>query len=750
MAPGDASEGADDTGAWRTVLDYVDAPVVACDLTGRLTYFNPAAVQFWGGRPQPGATWCQGLHLWRDGRRVDARNCLLAEAIREEREACDDNIEFEGGDGVRRRIAVRAAPMRRQGTIIGAFAVARDSVDRRALGLARERLTAIVQSSDDAIISTDIDGVITSWNEGAHRLYGYVAEEMIGRPMSLLIPTDRADEEPGVLGRVLSGATIDHYETFRRRKDGTEVAVSLSVSPVHDDAGVIVGASKIARDVSERHAADLVRSRLAAIVESSDDAIVSKDLHGIITTWNRGAERLFGYAASEAVGKPITILIPPERLDEEPQVLGRIVQGESIEHFETLRRHKNGALLDISLTVSPIRNRLGVIVGASKIARDITERKRAERQLALADQRKDEFIATLSHELRNPLAPLRTSIEVMRTQLDLPPTTQSLVYIMRRQVDHLVRLVDDLLEVSRVSRGTVVLEKVTLLLDDVLRDAVEISRPLIESSAHQLTVALRPGRYGIVGDRVRLVQVFSNLLNNAAKFTPKGGVITLDLQALEQEAIVRIADTGVGIPSDDLENIFGLFTQLAQRHSSGGLGVGLSLARRLVEMHGGSVRASSEGVGHGTTFIVRLPLNLGLGTVISPVLDMPRQGAAARCVMIVDDNQDAADSMAALLTLLGHRIHVAYTAEAALVLGDRVQPEIALLDIGLPGMSGYELAQQIRGRDWGGRAMLVAITGWGQDGDRRRAKAAGFNHHLVKPVRISVLEDLFMSAHLDQ
>jgi PAS domain S-box-containing protein len=738
-----------DEDLWSGVFDALDQPLCLFDREGHVLRCNRAAVSWWGAAPMPSDRWCAGRAVFRDGAPISHEDLPPARAIALDRRVEESGLELLRQDGSRSRYDVRAAPVRNpDGAVVGAIACVRDLVDRSDLETARGRLAAIIQTSDDAIISTDLQGRITSWNEGARRLYGYTADEMIGRPTSVLIPSASQDEQPDVLARIRSGGTLDHYETFRRRNDGTLVAVSLTVSPMLDERGTVIGASKIARDVSERHAAELVKNRLAAIVESSDDAIISKDLKGIITSWNRGAERLFGYSEKEVIGKPITILIPPERLDEEPQVLGRIARGESLEHFETVRRHKNGQLLDISLTVSPIRTRHGVIVGASKIARDITERKRAERRLAEADRRKDEFLAMLSHELRNPLAPLRTSLDVLAERPTAEAARLRVIDIMRRQVDHLVRLVDDLLEVSRISRGTITLVPDRHDLSEILHDALEISRPLLQSRQHQLSLAMAPSAVGVMADRVRLVQVFSNVLNNAAKFTPPGGSIQVLLETRGADAVVRIIDTGIGIPQADLETVFEMFTQLGHGDAAAsGLGVGLSLVHRLIDMHGGRVEAISRGLGHGTEIRIVLPLIHSEATAppAQPDATSPAHALGLR-ILIVDDNQDAADAMAALLGSLGFEAHVAYNGSEAIDCGDRLHPDVLLLDIGLPGMSGYDVATVARQREWGRRALFVALTGWGQEDDRARSRAAGFDHHLVKPVTTDALLHALRSA----
>jgi PAS domain S-box-containing protein len=287
-------------------------------------------------------------------------------------------------------------------------------------GEAAARLAAIVQSSDDAIVSKTLDGVITSWNRAAEKLFGYPASEAIGQSIFLIVPADRRAEEEDVVARLRRGETVDHFETVRRRKDGSLVDVSLTISPVRDGRGRIIGASKIARDIGERLRSAETVSRLAAIVDSSDDAIVGETLAGVITSWNGGAERLFGFPVAEAVGQPIELIVPPDRRDEEKRVRARVRNAESVPHFDTVRRRKDGSLIDVSLTVSPVKDERGRVIGASKIARDIGERKRVERERAQlyadaqdTNRAKDEFIAMLGHELRNPLGAISSAIHLL-------------------------------------------------------------------------------------------------------------------------------------------------------------------------------------------------------------------------------------------------------------------------------------------------------------------------------------------------
>jgi len=385
---------------FRQLLELLPAAVYTIDAAGRITVFNEAAADLWGCRPTLGTSeWCGSWRLyWPDGRPMRHDECPMAVALKEGRPIRGAEAAAERPDGTRVPFLAYPTPLRdRSGALTGAVNMLIDITERKRSELFEQRLASIIDSSDDSIVSEDLDGIIKTWNPGAERLFGYAAEEVIGKPITLLYPMDRHDEESDILSRLRHGERVDHYETVRRRKDGSLVEISLTVSPLKNAEGRIIGASKIARDITERKRTEQLRQRLAAIVESSDDAIVSKDLDGIIATWNPGAERLFGYTAEEVIGKPITLLIPMDRHDEESDIISRIRRGERIDHYETVRRHKDGSLVDVSLTISPVKNAEGKIVGASKIARDITERRRAQEQQNL-------LIREMSHRVKNLFA----------------------------------------------------------------------------------------------------------------------------------------------------------------------------------------------------------------------------------------------------------------------------------------------------------------------------------------------------------
>ena len=472
------------------------------------------------------------------------------------------------------------------------------------------RLAAIVSSSDDAIVSKDLTGRITSWNGAAERMFGWTAEEVIGRSITIIIPADRQAEEQFVLSRVAQGLVVDHFDTVRQRKDGSRIEVSLTVSPIHAADGTVVGASKIARDISERRRLEWEALRLAAIVESSEDAIVSKNLDGVIQTWNGGAERMFGFAAAEAIGRHITIIIPDDRLHEETEVLRRVRAGESIQHFETVRRRKDGSFLDISLAVSPIRQG-GQIVAASKIARDITEQRRLRKEAEEASRMKDEFLAMLSHELRTPLNAMLGYTAMLRKG-GMEETQQAkAVDVIYRNAQTLTRLVGELLDTSRIVTGQIRLDVRDCNLSSLAHEAAENIRPSTDAKGILLETAIEPG-VGIRGDRDRLRQVMWNLLTNAVKFTPSGGRIELHLSAEPAEARVVVRDSGIGVPPEALPHIFQRFWQgeAGRSREHTGLGLGLALSRHFVELHGGRIGARSAGAGKGTEIWVELPRKL--------------------------------------------------------------------------------------------------------------------------------------------
>jgi PAS domain S-box-containing protein len=470
-------------------------------------------------------------------------------------------------------------------------------------------LAAVVESSDDAIITQSLDGTIETWNLAAERTFGYTAAEAVGRPISMLVPPERIDEEESAVERIRRGDTVRHFETERIGKSGRRVPVSVTMSPVLSPTGETYGISRIARDLTERQALERNAFHLAALVDSAEDAIASKDINGIVQTWNKAAERMFGYTAEEMVGHSIRTIIPRDRWHEEDDVLARIRSGRSIDHFETIRQRKDGSLIEISLSVSPIKTTTGAIIGASKIARDITMQRRLAREAEEANRVKDEFLAMLSHELRTPLNAVLGYTRMLRDGHLGPDRRERAIETIERNANLLGQLVADVLDVSSIVTGKVRLNMTSCDLNSIVQAATDVVRPSADAKGIELRIEAPKTPVRATCDGERMQQVFWNLLSNAVKFTPSGEV-AIALTNSGGRAKVTVTDTGVGIPAHALPFIFQRFWQgeTAAHRGTGGLGLGLALARHFVELHGGTIQAASEGEGKGATFVVMLPL----------------------------------------------------------------------------------------------------------------------------------------------
>jgi PAS domain S-box-containing protein len=508
----------------------------------------------------------------------------------------------------------------------------------------------------------------------------------------------------------------------------------------------------------QRESPDVAAARLAAIVDSSDDAIVSKTLEGVIISWNQAAERLFGYTAAEAVGQHITLIIPEDRLAEEDDVLARLRQGQRISHFETIRRRKNGELVEISLSVSPVRDASGTIVGASKVARDITERRALERltqtllererekraEAELLNRSKDQFLATLSHELRTPLNAIYGWARMLeRGSLDAEAVARAAQVIVRNTSAQ-VRLIDDLLDLSRVTAGKMRLDVRPMNVAAVLEAALETVQPAAAAKGIRLESVLDPRTGPIMGDPDRLQQVAWNLLVNAVKFTSKGGRVQVHLRRVNSHIEIAVSDTGEGIDPARIPQIFEPFRQVdvgpTRRHA--GLGLGLALVRHLVELHGGRVTATSEGEGHGATFKVTLPV-----AVIQPApIPLPAAtesgGGAEKSVslrdirlLVVDDDPEGLELASLVLVNAGAEVRTAASVADAMATLEGWAPDVLVTDLEMPGEDGFSLLSRARrATTAGGRRLpALALTAYGRSDDRVRVLAAGFNLHLAKP-----------------
>lgn len=484
------------------------------------------------------------------------------------------------------------------------------------------------------------------------------------------------------------------------------------------------------------------REWLRGTLTSIGDGVVVVDAGERVVLMNPVAERLTGWSHAEAEGRPIDevvrVNIPSDEGLNTGSLLGDQASGEVVQG-EVMLHEREGTLRPIDHSSAPIVDPSGTLAGAVVVMRDATERHRVEAELRGNDRRKDEFLAILAHELRNPLAPICNSLELLRRQ----PGTELAEHaraVAERQARLMVRLVDDLLDLSRISRGAIALQRQPLALTTVLDTAVESSRPLIEGRRHRLQLGPIDPELRIDGDCARLAQVFTNLLNNAATYTEPGGEIRIAARREADQIAISVRDNGMGIDPATVPHLFDMFVQAERSlERSGGLGIGLTLVRQLLQMHGGSVEVNSAGRGTGSEFVVRLPLLRVAGDALPSQSPQPADAYAhALRILIVDDNQDTADSLAMMLRLDGHQVEVAYDGAAALSLARTMVPDVALLDIGLPGMNGYDVARHLR-TERAEDFTLIAITGWGHEDDRRRAHEAGFDHHMVKPIEHAAL-----------
>lgn len=653
-----------------------------------------------------------------------------------------------------------AAMRDEQGRLLGYAKLTRDLTERRKqqelLRQSEERLRLLIEGIKDyAIFMLDPNGIVVSWNSGACTIHGYNTDEIIGAHFSRFYPPEAV--KAGFPEQELHVATLESKfedEGWRTRKDGSRFWASVLITAMRDSSGTLLGFSKITRDLTERrqHEQELMISeeRFRLLVDGvTEYSLIMLDRDGTVSSWNSGAERIHGYASTAIIGKHFSRLYSAEDIaDNRPwhdlmtaRNLGRITQ-------EGWRSRRDGTLFWSANSITALYDSEDRLYGFAKVTQDLTQRRQAE-TLADTAQRMHEFIAMLAHELRNPIAPIRNAVALMGRKGLQDPTLEAMRQMIDRQSLHLARLLDDLLDVNRVARGKMRIEKQQVDLCEVLTRAMETSRPLIDTQQHQLSHDMPSGLLPVSGDAVRLTQAFVNLLNNAAKYTPPGGAISVQVDVGDGEVEVHVRDTGKGLEKHQLERVFDLFVQLEPNgHDQlSGLGVGLALVRRIIELHAGSVQAFSPGPGRGSDFVVRLPLSAPVVPSVNAPARPPRETQSRLRVLVADDNRDAADSLRLLLETMGHSVHVVYDGRAALAAAQSYDPELVLLDIGMPHVSGYEVARTLRQQQDGARRpLLVAITGWGQEADRQLAHEAGFDHHCAKPIGEEVLRAVLAEA----
>jgi PAS domain S-box-containing protein len=626
-------------------------------------------------------------------------------------------------------------------------------------------MRATLESTSNGILVTDANRVVTGFNQNFIDMWR-VPREAVDRqnhPKLLEIISQQFKRSNEFLARIEEIYASSPPETFDvlELADG-RVFERFSKIQVVEERNV--GRVWSFRDITQqiRAEAELRQQRewFEVTLSSIGDAVITTDTEGKVTFLNPMAEMMTGWKTDEASGQTLEKIFnivnedtrKPAKNPVEIVLRDGIVVGLA---NHTALICKDGTERSIEDSAAPIRDATGKISGAVMVFHDVTQRRRAEKALKEADQRKDQFLAMLAHELRNPLVPIRNGLQILNLAGNNPAMAENARSIMDQALNQMVRLVDDLLDVSRITTGKLKLRKERVELAAVVQSAVDTSRPLIEEQGHKLTITLPASAIFLDADPTRLAQVFSNLLNNAAKYSEQGGHIMLSAQPEADQVVVRVTDRGIGIPADHLPRIFQLFAQVetASDRSQGGLGIGLSLVKGLVEMHGGKIEAHSDGPGRGSEFVARLPMISGEPLPGSQATDNDDESASPTAkyrILIVDDNRLSSESTATALGLMGHELAIASDGMEGIERAQAFRPDVILLDIGLPELSGFETARRIREQPWGKNIFLIAVTGYGQEEDRRRSLEAGFNCHLVKPLRFSELKHKLSEIALDK
>jgi PAS domain S-box-containing protein len=625
-------------------------------------------------------------------------------------------------------------------------------VAKNLLGLDEPFAQLASNVRDYGIFLLDRGGHVASWNPGAERINGYAAEDIIGKHFSAFYP-EEAKQRRWPEHELAIAEQHGRFEDqgWRVRKDGSRFWADVLITALRDPQGELRGFAKITRDLSARREREEAlrqsEERFRLLVEGVKDyAIFMLDPGGRVMSWNSGAERIKGYKAHEIVGKHFSLFYPKGAVDKRwPEQELAMAREHGRFEDEGQRVRKNGSPFWANVVVTPIYDGQGELLGYAKVIRDLTDRKRVE-ALERAERQTNEFLAMLAHELRNPLAPISNALQLLARKPAADPTEQWARDVLQRQTGQMTRLVDDLLDVSRITRSAISLTKHNVDVRKVVRTAAEASLQWMQSRSHELCVELPEHELPVLADEARLVQVLQNLLHNAAKYTPAGGRIDVGARRDGATIVVAVKDNGMGMEPEMLSTAFELFRQGRQgsERADGGLGVGLTLVQRLVAMHGGTVEARSAGAGKGSEFLLRLPAGSGEAPLAprEKEIEPPAPPKRVLRVLVVDDNQDAANALRLLLESDGHEVKLASDGVAGLALAREYKPEVLLLDIGLPRLSGYDIAASLRADPAMKETTIVAVTGYGQVHDRTRTAAVGFDHHLTKPVEFSALQQL--------
>jgi len=737
-----------------------DHGVLVVDLHGDVRFWNAGCAKLFGYAPDEmlGAPVKRLYPLEASAQgepEQDLRSAVAAE-----------RCEHEGWrlrkDGKLFWASVTAIPLRADDEAVqGILRIIRDDTERHLqlerLQASEERSRRLIEDVRDyAIFTLDPRGYVTSWNAGARFIKGYESHEIIGSHFSRFYPPDAIERnwpEHELQVAAMEGRFED--EGWRLRKDGTRFWANVVITALRDAQGTLLGFSKITRDLSERRRQEELQrrseERFRLLVEAVRDyAFFLIDPRGFVSSWNGGAERIHGWRSEEISGRHFSHFYRSEDITaDRPWHDIKQARDSGPLTTESWRVRKDGSQFLAKVSLTPLVDAHGELYGFAHLTQDLTHERHAQ-ALENVAERINEFLGILAHELRNPLAPIRNAVALMERKGLGDITLESMRRTIDRQSAQLERLINELLDVSRVARGELNIERQAINVSETIQHAVEASRPIIELREHQLHVSLPRGPVLASGDQMRLSQAILNLLNNAAKYTPARGEIWLELTTHEGRAIIKVRDTGVGIRPEMQHRIFDLFAQDRETLSlaNGGLGVGLALVRRVIDMHGGRVDVQSEGRDHGSEFVIQLPLQAAVAEEPSAAANGDKSIESSlprRKILIADDNVDAAWALDALLQAMGQDTHVVHDGLAALEAARQNRPDLVLLDIGMPKLNGYEVATRLRASEEGKDLVLVAVTGWGLDADKRRAHEVGFDFHFVKPASVLALKRLILN-----
>ena len=754
-----------------TTLRSIGDAVIATDVEGTIRFMNPVAEHLtgWNEASARGLPVSQVFRIIGEDTRVpiESPERLVLQQGRTVKLA--NHTILISKDGTERAIADSGAPIVGDtGKTEGMVLVFRDVSDAR-----RAERTLRLRDTELQIINNYARFPVAHCDTRHHYLFvnnayaerlGLRPEDCVGKHIREVAGEPAYESVRRYIEEALAGRVAEFEAEIPYAGIYGSRWMRCIYAPVTDDDGKVGSFVAAITDITEKkhaekelqrllEAVEAEKERLSLVLKSINDEVWFVDAEGQITLVNDSVLREFGQADVEGLGveglvKSLLILRPDgtaRPYHDAPltrALAGEVLVGED----ELIQTPRTGELRHREVNAAPVRNQSGRIIGAVAVVRDITQHKRAQAALREADRRKDAFLATLAHELRNPLAPIRTAAKIIAAPQLPTADLQRAQAIIERQVTHMALLLDDLLDIARITQGKLNLKKERVTLFDVVDAAVEAARPTVDGKNHHLRVNLPPDPIVLDADPLRLSQILSNLLTNAAKYSDPGGHIEVVGTIQDQTLTLSVKDDGIGIAAESIGRIFEMFSQVegVMGRSDGGLGIGLALVKGLTELHGGTIEACSPGLGHGSEFILRLPLSLLRPGESAPMADRARPPARSR-ILIADDNRDAADSLSMLLELAGHEVRVAHLGRAALSLAQAFRPDVAFLDIGMPDLSGYEVAQALRREPWGERIQLIALTGWGQEKDRQQALEAGFNQHLTKPIDPDRLEALISS-----